>query len=148
VQGITRVTIIAVRDGIIAADSRLSVDGILTRCQKLFVVPDGIIGFAGATGPGQELLHWLQNHSCTEPVKTDEYHRADLGAILLTRKGIYCYDNSLSPDLIEADYFAVGTAAQGAMCAMDMGAGAIQAARIACKHDMNCGPPIRWKKLK
>lgn len=141
-------TILVVRDGIIAADSRLVVDGVITRCQKLFIVPDGIIGFAGATGPGQELLHWLQNHACTEPVKTDEYHRDDLGAILLTRRGIYVYDNSLSPDLIIGRKFAMGTGADLATGAMDRGASAVEAARVACRHDMHCGGPVRWKKLK
>jgi hypothetical protein len=143
------VTCIAIRGRVIAADSQLTVDESLKYdCDKLFKVRDGIIGFVGATAPGMELLHHLQKHSCLEPIAgVDEYHRADFGALLLTKHGVYLYDESLSPDKVRGKFFALGTGALAALGAMDRGADAVEAVRIACKYDAWCRGPVHWVRV-
>ncbi len=140
-------TTIAVRDGWIASDSQFTTDSGKTSCRKLFRVPDGILGLAGVSGPGLELLHWLRNHTCEEPVRTDEYAREGFDAILLTRKGVFYYEESLSPDRVTGRFFACGSGGAAALGAMHMGASAAEAVRIASKIDPSTGGRVRAMKL-
>lgn len=140
-------TVIAVRNGIIAADSQFNNGNNKMLCTKLFRVPDGVLGLAGDSGPGFELLHWLQKHSCSEPIKTDEYAREGFDAILVTKSGIYLYEESLAPDVVTGRFFAIGCGGAAAYGAMHMGASACEAVRIACKIDANCGGPVKWMKV-
>lgn len=142
-------TVIAVKNGIIAADSQLTVDNGRLHCEKLFRVRDGIIGFAGATAPGNELLHHLRKNRCTDPLPGTHvgYAREDLAALLLTRHGVYLYWDSLSPDRVTGAFFAIGSGAGVALAAMHCGRTAIEAARLAVKLDINCGGPVRWMRL-
>jgi ATP-dependent protease HslVU (ClpYQ) peptidase subunit len=142
-------TCIAVRGKILAADSRLTVeDSLHYGCRKLFRVPDGIIGFTGDTAGGQQLLHHLQKHSCEESIKMEDYRLRSTGALLLTYKGVYVYENSMSPDKVEGRFFALGTGALAALAAMEKGATAVEAVRVACKFDVYCAKPVRWMRLK
>lgn len=142
-------TCIAIRGKTIAADSRLTVcDSQHYSCRKLFRVPDGIIGFTGDTAGGNQLLHHLRLHSCEDPIKLEDYELKDTGALLLTKRGVYCYEDSISPDKITGRFFAIGTGALAALAAMQMGADAVEAVRIACKFDVYCAPPVRWMRLK
>lgn len=141
-------TCIAIRNGIIAADSQLTLDDTQRSvCEKLFRVRDGIIGFVGDTAGGNQLLHHLRTHHCTEPLKTDDYHRRDFGALLLTNHGIYVYDESLSPDRVTGPFHALGSGAAFAIGAMERGASAIEAVRVAIKWNPYCGGPVRWMRL-
>ncbi|MBP8233993.1 MAG: hypothetical protein KAY22_16975 [Rhizorhabdus sp.] len=143
-------TVIAIKNGIIAADSQLTVDDSLKlSCEKLFRVRDGVIGFVGATAPGNELLHHLRKAHCTDPLplKSEGYAREDFGALLLTRHGVYLYDNSLSPDRVTGAFFALGTGAPFALAAMHCGRTAIESVRLAIKLNPYCGGPVRWMRL-
>lgn len=143
-------TCIAIRDGIIAADSQLSVDDSLKyNCEKLFRVKDGVIGFVGTTSHGMELLrHLLKNDSrIAPPTDGNTYYREDFGALLLSHHGIYLYDESLIPDRVTGPFFALGTGALAALGAMKRGANAIEAVRIACEFDLWCREPVRWMRL-
>jgi ATP-dependent protease HslVU (ClpYQ) peptidase subunit len=136
---------------VIAADSQLTVDDSLRyNCEKLFRVKDGIIGFVGTTSHGMELLRHLQKSDSRIPPPTDgnTYYREDFGALLLTAHGIYIYDESLIADRVTGPFFALGTGALAALGAMERGANAIEAVKVACKYDTYCREPVRWMSLK
>lgn len=146
-------TTIAVRDGIIAADSRTTVQteeggSRVFRCEKLYRCFEGtpkeaILGTAGESSSSLVFVDWYRSE--TRPVEVIDRlinGEADFTVIALTREGLFEFDKWGRGEKILDKFYAIGSGAKGAMCAMHMGASAEQAVRIACKVDPYSAPPI------
>lgn len=141
-------TTIAYRDGIIAADSCVTMSDESAgdwkgHCTKLIVFPDMIVGLQGESTPGLVFLDYLR--------KARGYARmrdallasgADFEAVVLTRKGLHTYDRWCRPELVTAPFYAVGSGVKAALGALHMGATAKHAVEIACRIDPYSAPPV------
>ena len=153
-------TVIAVRDGIIASDSRTTVDSEaggsrMFTCTKLYLLKEVgvVIGVAGEGFAALRFVEWYQ----TIPLRKKGRKRrdvdlihgdADFTALVLHKSGkleefarwLISEEVLLGPD--SQPFYAAGSGCKVALGAMSMGATAAQAAEIACRWDPYCAPPI------
>jgi ATP-dependent protease HslVU (ClpYQ) peptidase subunit len=136
-------TTIAYRDGIIASDSQATQGIVKSRIRKMWKLSKGILAVAGDYNQGMSLLTWmvasLASPDGEEPGPPD---LSETGAFFLTKKGLYMYDQSPMPILIEEPFYAIGSGQELALGAMTMGASAKEAVKVASKWDVNTGGRI------
>ena len=144
-------TIIAYRDGIIAADSRSTTTGkesgirFFDSSVKLFRKPGCIIATAGSSSPGVVFVRWYGTAEKTpKSIKKDH----DWTCLVLDFNGLWEWDSSLEPEPILEPFYAIGTGCKAALGAMHMHATAIEAVQIACLIDPNCGGLVQSMKLE
>jgi hypothetical protein len=150
-------TTIAYRDGILAADSRLTVDhGSGARkhtCKKLFRkrVTEGkksfdvIIATAGESSPGMVFVDW---YGSGKPVPELFLHLGgDFLCLVLRPDGLYEYDVYCRGEQIEEEFYAVGSGSMAALAAMHCGKSAVEAVRIAARIDSYTGGRVIHEAL-
>ena len=151
-------TIIAIRNGVMAADARVTVDseGAGTRvfqCQKLYTIPEMgvVIGVHGESFSGLRFVDWYRSiPKRKKGAKKRDIElvlgEAEFGALVLHKDGkLEAFDKWLVPEditLKEGEFYAEGSGTKLALGAMEMGADAVKAAEIACKYDPFCALPI------
>lgn len=145
-------TTIAVREGIIAADSRLTVDyGSGARkhtCRKLFrkKITEGkktfdvIIATAGEASSGMVFHDWYGSGKSIPEVFL--HLGGDFTCLVLRPEGLFEFDVYCRPERIEEDFYAVGSGAMAALAAMHCGKSALEAVRIAARLDPFTGGRI------
>ena len=151
-------TTIAYRNGVMAADSRVTMDSEaggspVFDCEKLYrkTIRDGrakrqvIIGLAGESEPGLIFLDWYGSKTPAPQVLIDG--QADFTALLLTSDGLFEVGMYCRPERVLNKFYAVGSGAKAAMGAMYAGCTAKRAVEIACLVDPYTAPPIRTMRL-
>lgn len=151
-------TIIAIKNGIIAADSRYTNEteagGIrMGTCSKLYpkravfngVEQDVIIATAGEGFPALVFVDWFG--SGKEPPDNLIHGDADFTALVMTKDGVWEFDKWCRGEKSLDPFQAAGCGAKGALTAMHLGASAKRACEITCKVDPLCGPPIVTMQL-
>lgn len=152
-------TTIAVRDGVICADSRTTIQteeggARVFRCEKLYRCFEGspkeaILATAGESFSSLVFVDWYKSE--TRPIEVIDRlinGEADFTVLALTRDGLYEYDKWGRGEKILDKFYAVGSGSKAALGAMHMGASAEQAVRIACKIDPYSAPPITVMTLR
>jgi hypothetical protein len=152
------VTTIAVRDGIVAADSwetHWSEEGGACRhtCTKLFrkrVVEgrrahDVIIATAGSTSPGMIFVDWYGSGKEIPRVLLDR--ESDFLCLVLTPKGLFEVDEYFRPVQILEPFYSIGSGSKAALAAMHCGRSAVEAVRIAARIDPYTGGRVISMKL-
>lgn len=133
-------TVIAYRDGILAADKLSQMGGMKARVTKIYQVGDAMVGIAGVYTLGLELLEWIRSGADAETVpdfqKTQEDYQQ---AILIRNREIWLYEQGCTPFRIEGDYFAIGSGSPYAMSAMWCGKTAEQGVQCASELSTGCG---------
>jgi hypothetical protein len=147
-------TTIAFRDGVMAADSCISLQteaggARKFRCEKLYrkfvknargKTETVIIGLAGESAPGLVFLDW---YGTDKDKPTDLIEGgADFTALILTKRGLFEADAYCRPEKILNRFYAVGSGAKAAMGAMHAGATAIGAVKIAARIDPYTAGPF------
>jgi ATP-dependent protease HslVU (ClpYQ) peptidase subunit len=141
-------TIICCKDGVMAADTRIvHGDAGIAKVTKLFRKRigrrDHILGFSGVMSYAIMYIEWfgsgkpMPDHLRNIP---DEH---GFNVMILAGKRLYEADGIGRPIEVESKFYAIGSGAMAALGAMHHGATALQAAKIACKLDHNCGLPIQ-----
>lgn len=132
-------TTVAVKDGVIAADSLVKHD-VTYKGRKLFRTKRGVIGVAGALGEGEKFVEWYNDRRKKKP----EYESSDeFSALVLRPDGLVeLWDASMRGEVIDSGCLAIGSGAEYAMGAMLAGASAADAVAIACIMDPNTEGPI------
>jgi ATP-dependent protease HslVU (ClpYQ) peptidase subunit len=151
-------TTIAYREGIIAADSRLTVDyGSGARkhtCKKLFrkQITEGkkqfdvVIATAGESSPGMVFYDW---YGTGKPVPELFLHLGgDFTCLVLRPDGLFEFDVYCRAERIEEEFYAVGSGAMAALAAMHCGKSALEAVRIAARLDPYTGGRIISESIK
>lgn len=148
-------TTIVYRDGIMAADSRVTTESeagghITHHCVKLYRKAGSIVGLQGESSPGMLFLAWFGSKS--PPPAALMESEADFCALVLNRKGLFEYDKwcNAEPVLMPRHraYHAIGSGAKAAFGALAMGASARRAVAVACMFDPYTAPPVVWMSLK
>lgn len=149
-------TVIAYRDGVLAADSRFTFHSDaggsrVGTCNKLFAVTRAkqrwLIGLSGEGSPGILFLEWFKSGRKGAPEKLLS-HKADFGALVISPRGeMFLYDRWCAPDPLTGEFAAIGSGSKAALAAMIMGAGAERACEVTTRVCPYCAPPIITLKL-
>jgi hypothetical protein len=144
-------TTIAVRAGIMAADSRVTHSSEaggdrVGQCVKIFRKAGDLIGLSGESEPGLIFLDWYGSKKAPPSVLIDA--EADFTALVLTARGMFEYGKYCRAEKVLGKFWAVGSGAKGALCAMHAGASAQRAVEICCLVDPYTAAPVHVLKLK
>lgn len=137
-------TVIAYRDGVMAADSRVTGNFVTTGI-KLYRKNSRIIGFAGDLHQALVFVDWYFDNKQRKP---DLANESDWYALVASSDGLEEWNHALRPVQIMDRFYAIGSGAEIAMGAMEAGASAKRAAEIACKRADGCGLPVVTMRLK
>lgn len=133
-------TVIAWDGKTIACDSQMSDNGIIQKTIKLHRVNDSWIASSGSSRAGVAMRQWIADGTKDFPKleKIDEGTRM----VVFSPSGITEYEASEYGVLLIGDLLAWGSGCDLAIGAMEMGASAVEAVRVACKHEVHCGGDI------
>lgn len=137
-------TTVAYKDGVMAADSQATCD-FHTRVRKIRRMQDGtLIGGCGSTKACHAVLEWLAAGQEGKPPKM-----AGAWFIVVPPNGkVYYAEEQWPPFPVNSSFGAIGSGASVAVGAMEAGASALQAVKIAAKHDGYTSAPFHTIKLK
>ena len=137
-------TIIAYKDGVLAADSEMYWGEL--RCDypdKLAIIEGAIIGCSGDIIACRKFVEWFR-----EKGKTPDFEKLKFDAIVAYKDGrVESWDQRLYPLPITDEFAAMGSGMDFAIGAMAHGATARKAAEIAVRFCKSCGGKILTKSL-
>lgn len=146
-------TTIAVKNGIMAYDSRISDGdshiGFMNKGRK---TGKYLIATCGSVEEGEMFMDWLAAGGADADKKLYGLDK-DLGnftALCVNKKGeTIFYEHRLYPYSIDAPFYAIGSGSAYALGAMAAGKSAAEAVRIAAQFDLATGGTVRtlsWGK--
>ena len=128
-------------DGVtLAADKRVTLQGLARTVTKIFRVGDVLVGISGNGAEGMDMVEWVRG-GC----KPDDFpamqrdKEAWAATAVFSDAGILLYECTPQPLRIEDKYFAMGSGSDYALAAMHCGRSAYDAVVVACHFDVNCG---------
>jgi ATP-dependent protease HslVU (ClpYQ) peptidase subunit len=147
-------TTIIYKDGTVAFDSlvtrgnaRAGIDSNKARKFK-FGTYEFIIGAAGIAVTCEKLFAWAETNFDPEK-KPQEESLDNLDAFIIDNKNkLRLMNGNFVSFEIKSKTFAVGSGSDFALGAMEAGASAIEALKVAIKYDTNSGGPIRQLNFK
>jgi hypothetical protein len=164
-------TTIAYRDGVLAADSCVTVSSEeggsrRSNCVKLFrkfvsllgqkadgtplvSTQDVLIAVAGESGPGMVFVDAIYDprHDEDETRTLFTNAGADFTALVLTRNGLFEYDGWYRGEHVIVPFWAIGSGSKVALGAMELDASAANAVRAAIRWDAHTRGPVVSAKL-
>ena len=147
-------TTIVYKDGILATDSRLSMDGTLISDSNIKAVKSKkyLVAASGLAGLCDLFLEWGRNdfEDIYKPEVQTHVEIGDFEGIAIDKKGnVTSYDLNWMPTIIgQVEMYVSGSGGDVARGAMMMGADVITAIECAIKVDMNSGGPIQVFEFK
>lgn len=152
------VTTVVYRDGVMAADSRATIEteaggARMYRCEKLYrkIVGTGrkrhevLLGVAGEATPALLFVDWYGSDKPPPQIFADMV--SDFSVLIYSKHGLFEADAYCRPERILERFWAIGSGAKAALGALHMNASARQACSVACKIDPYSGIPITWMEL-
>lgn len=138
-------TVIAYKDGVIAADSLSTESGtvVCTTSVKVVRSRKGILG--GASGPSTfctAFRKWIEGE-CKKPITIPE---SGYGFIVRPNSNLIELHDSNGHVLYNKEYHAIGSGQDFALAVMSMGGSAVDAVEAAIKLNVYCGGPVRFLK--
>lgn len=155
-------TTIAYRNGVIAADSRVTVSSDAGgdrnfHTKKLFrtyvdikgTQSEVILATAGESAPGSLFVEqWSTGKSLTEIRDLFTYSEADFTILVVTENGLFEVDKWCILEPVYEEFYAIGSGSKLAMGAMEAGVSAQKAVEIACRRDPYTALPVVTMRLK
>ncbi len=150
-------SVVAIRDGIIAADSIALSGPLQFSSTKLFRQGNTVIGIAGNTADGDTFVQWYFDGHNLEQLPSFHNrsgHNPEVAfqALVLKEEGCELWDDWFVSDRgfreKSPPFFAIGVGSLVAMGAMHRGATAVQAIEAACVYIPHCALPVWWEHIK
>jgi hypothetical protein len=145
------VTVVAFKDGVMAADTQETWGNARVRVSKLIRLPCG--GVAGAAGDGaasQAAMNWLASDGPLDG-QSDRTLPDIRGAEVLVAKSDgtlwLLYDRFPGYPLLD-ECVAIGCGSDAARMAMSYGASAVEACQRVAKQDVFCGDPVQSMEVQ
>lgn len=133
-------TTVAYRDGVVACDTGVTNSGVFVgACAKAGRIGDLLWGTCGNTAPCKAFRDWLVSGAPGECPAFPPGAKAE-GFVVVDGRIVTFYD--IGPDVITADFYAIGSGATIALGAMAHGASAERAVEIACQLDTSSRAPV------
>ncbi len=143
-------TTIAYRDGWLVGEGRETAGKRIDtdRLIKIHRLPDGsLFGAAGPSHTIMGLLTEVRKISTQKKRTLNPFPAKNVQALLLCSSGYKYYFEGNTWNEMDEEYFAIGSGSDYALAAMDAGATAEEAVKIACKRDPFSGGKIRKQKV-
>lgn len=143
-------TTIAVRDGVMAADSQFTTGGLKLSAShyypKISRLQDGsLLAGRGSTEDDVTTIAWLEGGCQDDPPELDDSTQF----LWLRPDGLWLLSGSPARYFrINAPFFAVGSGATVAMTAMHLGHTAERAVAVACELDAYTSLPVQVERLE
>ena len=138
-------TVIAYRDGVMAADSMEADDHQKFLSTKLFKAKGAVIGTSGDSVNSLLFVDWYGNRKKPKPDLSID--RA-FECLVATTERLELWTEMLRPQVIDAEYYAIGSGASVALGAMHAGADAELAVEAACHFARGCREPVQVEVIK
>lgn len=142
-------TIIVLRDGIMAADS-ITTDGWTRRgaVRKIVRSKSGIVGAAaGPTAACHHFRQWLLEDDMARAFHPDVGDEG-FGAILAFPDGTIAKLNAKGQRFTYlAPWYIEGVAEEVALGALALGASAVEAVKVCIEYHLRCGGPVQIEKV-
>lgn len=136
-------TVIAFKDGTMAADTLASIDGIHSQETKMQRVGECLVGMSGDVPSWQSIVEWFAYDQ-----RSDRFKDYDFNLMIVTPNGrIFTADQRGILDEIPEKHWAIGCGAQAAICVMDCGHTAQEAVKAAMRRVEACGGKVQTLKL-
>lgn len=136
-------TVIAFKNGVLAADKRSVNHSRPTTVTKIFRVGNGLAAISGDLVKGLEIIEWIKAGRVAADLPGFQRSQDDYVPVLLVSKeGFYLFENSPIPFRIEEPIFAMGSGRDYALMAMHLGLSASDAVEQTCKLTSCCGNGI------
>lgn len=143
-------TTIVYRDGIMAADSQLSMGGVRRGVSlKIQRLADGsLIAGCGGSGHIRRLIEWVAAGAKLEdkPTPPDEAGAASLMQVS-PDKTVTVWNTDGDPQKVMAPFMVMGSGNEIALGALEMGASAMRAVEVAIIWDTGSGGPVQVESL-
>ena len=149
-------SVVVVKDGIMAADSFADYNGIQCNHKKLHRLENGcektLVGYVGGILDCQEFLYWFKAGSDLGKLPDFRQYKGSEDApsfsvLVLTKERLIEWDQYFTPlEVIDRPY-AIGSGAKAALGAMHMGASPAKAVEIASKICTDVGGQIFEEQL-
>lgn len=134
-------TVIAWKDGVLAAD-RLMLHGATRKeVTKIHRVADCLAGVCGTLSIGMEMLAWYRAGAIPGQYPTSNRNPSEGASLIVVRPDgtVWNYESSPHPFLVEGPFCAFGSGDEPAMVAMYCGKSAAEAVEIAGLYNNGCG---------
>lgn len=134
-------TVIAYRNGIMAADTQMTMGPIKWRCPSKILTKDKhLIAISGRNCPSdRQLLDWFKPNL----KKLPQLSGYDCSILVVPPRGhLQLWDENGGFEPLVTSFYSIGSGAEFAMGAMSAGASAREAVAIAIKWSPTCGGKI------
>lgn len=140
-------TTVVYRDGVLASDSRVTCNDTIERgaYQKVYNLRDGsLFGWCGSMSDATKMLAYIEADADTD----EPMWKGDTTVISVDPKGRMWVNEGEGVWLRQKGKFgAWGSGSPFAYGALEFGADAVQAVKVARKFDGNTGGPVRTVRL-
>ena len=135
-------TTIAYRDGIMAADSQLTSGSIAVsgNVSKIHFKDGNVFAVSGLWGDTLKILKWFEAGLKGDIPKITD----DSQGLLLKADGTFygLWENQTMVSLDQNEFYAIGSGADIALGAMEMGASAVESVEVGIKRDIYSGGKV------
>lgn len=149
-------TTVCLKDGVMASDGQSTIGDMITdlNVQKVFNINNCLVGFAGRMTSGLEFLDWFEEWSTAHLVQAEmpdvnimipkDFEDEEFTALVLWSDGsVAVYEGGKRTYEVDpSNGVAIGSGACYALAAMDAGASAEEAVRIAIGRDVFSGGEV------
>lgn len=137
-------TVIAYKDGVLAADKAATWAGYRNTVTKIHRVPGGLVALCGDGDCALELLQWFRDGRVIADWPKAQRDKDDRGSAVFIDSDGRCltYDKTPYPQHNEQPFYSIGSGRDYALAAMHLGHDARRAVEVACALDINCGNGI------
>lgn len=139
-------TVIAYKDGVMAADTQLSAFNSQSRAQKLVRLPDGgVAGGCGLWTNAYATLKFLEDGGDPSDEHADKLPKLTDAAVLIARPdgSLWILEERFPAFPLLDKEMAIGCGADAARMAMSLGLSAVDAVSKVTRQDLLCGDPVQ-----
>ena len=124
----------------LAADKRVEYVGLARTVTKIFRFNNELLGISGNGAQGNEMIEWYKAGAKPAAFPPKQRERDDWASLIVIREcGVFYYERTPHPCLVEDKIMAWGCGRDYALAAMHLGKTAREAVEIASVFDINCG---------
>jgi len=141
-------TTVAVRDGIMAADTQGQFEGTIMEMHKIFKIRDELIGICGNFDRAILFIQAYKQNKIIPKENGNDKDDSDFDYLLLNNKGLYLATGFHGPRVkIHERFWSIGSGKDAAITAMRMGATSKEAVKMASLCDVYTGSKVQVRKL-
>lgn len=139
-------TVVATRTALYS-DSKCSEGNVSFKTTKLFQVGDSLLGVAGTLTAALKFIKWFKKQDHDEPPILKDADGDDFDVLEVSPKGIFMWDNDLTPIEVLDPFYAIGSGRLAALAALHLGSSPEHAVETACLVDSYSAGPVQTLTL-